>query len=114
MIRLRTIARGRSKFGNRWTEYRGHKYQSDREASYALMLDLRLRAKEILSWRRQIRFPLRVNGQLIAHYVIDFQIVYPDGSHEFVEIKGHWTRDATLKWKLWRALYPQLNARVEK
>lgn len=114
MIPIRITKRSRNKYSNKWTDYRGMRFQSAREASYALMLDLRVRAHDIKSWQRQVKFPLRVNGTLIAHYVIDFEITNNDGSLEYVEVKGFWTPDAILKWKLFGALYPHLKRSVEK
>lgn len=96
-----------SKMGNRKTQYGSVTYHSAREAAYAAELDLRVKAKDIKRWERQIGVPLEVHGTLIAKYVIDFVIEHTDGTFEYVEVKGFETDVWKLKWKLFEALYPQ-------
>jgi len=93
----------------KWTsakksEYQGNIYDSKFEAQYAIELDLRLKAGEILGWERQVKIPLVVNGYLVCNYYIDFAI-YHDGLTEYVECKGYPTDVWKLKWKLFEALY---------
>lgn len=102
----------RAKYGNRRSEYRGIGYASAKEAKFAAELDLLVRAGEIASWRRQVRISLVVNGQRITTYVIDFEISHNDGTVEFVEVKGHATREWALKWRLFHALQPQARKRI--
>jgi len=83
-------------------------YDSKAEATFARELDLRRFARgkdKVESWERQIRFPLNVNGVLIAHYVCDFFVRYADGRKELCEVKGYWTPEARLKLKLFRATF---------
>ncbi len=96
---------GGNKYGARTAQYGGVTYHSTAEAKYAQQLDLRLMAKEIKGWERQIRIPLKVNDYLIATYIIDFVIHHKDGTAEYLEIKGMETRDWRQKWKLFEALY---------
>lgn len=95
----------RSKFGNVKSEHNGIQYHSKRECGYAAELDLRLKAKDIKSWERQIKISLDVNGYHIANYFIDFVIHHNDGIKEYVEVKGFETETWKLKWKLFESLY---------
>lgn len=80
-------------------------YDSKAEARYAEKLILMARAKEIYTWTRQVPIRLEVNGILVCKLVIDFRIIYPDGSTKLVEIKGFQTGEYKLKRKLFRAIY---------
>lgn len=94
-----------SKYGAKRTEHNGIQYHSKKEAGYAAELDLRLKAKDIESWARQVKIPLDVNGYHITNYMIDFVITHNDGVKEYVEVKGFETEVWRLKWKLFEALY---------
>ncbi len=103
-----------SKFGSRKTMYGGVQYHSKREADYAAELDLRVRAGEIKSWRGQERISMIVEGVKICDYIIDFVLEYPDGSAEYVEVKGFEKPEWKLKWKLFEALYPKYKKTIIK
>ena len=97
----------------KWTsakkqEYGGFRYDSGFEASYAMELDLRIKAKDIKSYQRQINIPLVVNNYLVCTYRIDFVITHNDDSVEYVETKGMHTDTWRNKWKLFEALYCDL------
>jgi len=77
-----------NKYGNISQTYNGHPYQSKLEAHYAQELDLRVRAKDIKSWERQVRTELYVHGKKICDYTLDFEITHNDGSTELIEVKG--------------------------
>jgi hypothetical protein len=105
-----------NKYHAKKTEYNGVLYHSQREAAYAVELDLLKRARgkdRIASWRRQIRIPLLVNGMKICDYVVDFELTFPDGSIELVEIKGFETAIFKLKLKLFRASWLRDNPTVK-
>lgn len=85
--------------------YNNQRYDSGFEADYAVQLDLRLKAKDIKGWERQVKIPLDVNGYHICNYYIDFVIYHNDGTKEFVETKGYATDIWRLKWKLFEALF---------
>ncbi len=106
--------KSRNKYRNRWTEYHGVRYQSKREATFAMELDLAFGLKQVKDWRRQVEVPLVVNGKRICKLVVDFEVRYPDGTTEFIEVKGRPTRDWRLKWKLFEALYPDAKKRIIK
>lgn len=94
-----------NKFHAKSTEYNGHVYHSKLEAAYAQELDLRVKAKDIKSWDRQVKLDLKVNGVHITNYYIDFVLHNNDGSREFVECKGLPTSEWKLKWALLEALF---------
>ena len=85
--------------------YNGYSYHSKKEAAYAQELDLRVKAKDIKSWERQIKISLDINGFHITNYYIDFIIIHNDKTKEYVEVKGFETDVWGLKWKMFEALY---------
>lgn len=99
----------RNKYGNKKVVYAGVRYDSKMEAKYAYELDLRIMAKDIKSWERQIRISLEVQTELgkkkICVYVCDFEIIHNDGSKELVEVKGHETAVWKLKKKMLEILW---------
>lgn len=71
---------------------------------------MKARGKErIRDWRRQVPWPLLVNGKLVCRMVVDFEVHYVDGRVEYVEVKGMQTDVYRLKLKLLRALFPEIN-----
>lgn len=94
-----------NKYRAKRTDYGGSVYHSKLEAAYAQELDLRMRAGDIKGWERQVRLDLRVNGQHICDYKIDFVVEHHDGSREYVECKGVEMPDWKLKWSLLEATF---------
>mgnify|MGYP001577282096 CR=1 FL=1 len=95
-----------SKFSHvKKTEYGGGRFDSKFEASYAQELDIRQKTHDIKSWETHVRLELAPYGNKVCDYLIDFVITHNDGSREFTECKGFWTRDAKLKFKLFEALF---------
>lgn len=94
-----------NKYNNQSSIYNGISYHSKKEAAYAQELDLRVKAKDIKSWKRQEKIELKVNGEQIANYYIDFVITHNDKTKEYVEVKGFETGVWRLKWKLFEAIY---------
>lgn len=94
-----------NKYHAKSTQYAGQVYHSGLEASYAAELDLRVKAKDIKSWDRQIKLDLKINGQHITNYYIDFIIHHNDGSREFVETKGYATDLWRIKWLILEATF---------
>lgn len=97
------------KSGNKYhaksTQVEGITYHSKLEAGYADELRLRLMAKEIAKWERQVKLDLRVNGVHITNYYIDFVITHNDGSREFVEVKGLEMGEWRMKWRILEATF---------
>ncbi len=94
-----------SKYGAKSTQVDGITYHSKFEAAYADELRLRLMAKDIKSWERQVKLDLKVNGMHITNYYIDFIITHNDGSREFVEVKGFETEVWKMKWRILEATF---------
>lgn len=94
-----------NKYNAKSSIYNGIAYHSQKEAAYAQELDLRIKAKDIKSWKRQERIDLKVNKQHIANYYVDFLIYHNDGTKEFIEVKGFETELWRLKWKIFCAMY---------
>lgn len=94
----------------KWTtakkqEYNGFRYDSGFEARYAQELDLRVKARDIASYEKQINLDLVVNGYCVCRYRIDFIIHHNDGTLEYTETKGYQTDLWKLKWKIFEALF---------
>lgn len=89
-------------------EYDGFHYDSKFEASYAVELDLRVRAGDIKSYEKQVNIPLIVNGYIVCWYRIDFIVYHNDGTTEYVETKGYAMPVWKLKWKIFEAMYSDL------
>lgn len=92
----------------------GYPYDSRAEAGYAAELDIRVKAKEISGWRRQVVIPLHVCGREVCKYRIDFEITHLDGSTELVEVKGFPTPLWRLKWKMFEAEYDALHPEIKR
>lgn len=86
------------------TEVDGEKFPSKGEAGRWQELKLLEAAGAIKGLKRQIPFPLVVNGVKIGSYIADFE--YDEGGERVVEdYKGVRTPVYNLKKKLVRALY---------
>ncbi len=64
--------RRRSKYGNVKTTVDGMRFDSKAEAAYYAELKLREKAGEVRHIRRQVKFPLMVNGEPVTSYKADF------------------------------------------
>lgn len=96
--------------------YGGYRYDSKFEASYAMDLDWRIKAKEVLSYQRQYRLDLVIKGVFWRSYKIDFRVETAEGWFEYVEVKGFPTQEWKQKWDVTRILFQELtegeNARL--
>ena len=111
--KARAAREPRSKFGNRWTEVDGIRFQSKLEAKRWGELNLLERAGTIRNLRRQERFPLTVRGVRIGHYVADS--FYFEGDQQVAEeTKGFWTDLAKWKRKHFEAEYQAIELRIVK
>ncbi len=102
------------KYKNVKTILGGILYDSKREAGFAMELEIRRKAKEIVAWNRQVKYPITVNGKKICTYVVDFVVIHADRSVEAIEVKGYPTKEWILKRKLFEALYPDIIYTVVK
>lgn len=93
------------KYGNRASDYNGFIYDSGFEADYARELDMRLKAKDIKDWQKQVKVEIKIGDMHICNYYVDFEIAHNDGSFELIEVKGMETQLWRLKRKLLEAVW---------
>ncbi|KKN16783.1 hypothetical protein LCGC14_0972450 [marine sediment metagenome] len=129
------VQRGRYSFSAaKRTDYNGAVYDSKLEAGYAQELDLRIRAKDLKSWERQVAFRFALvregdkwvltDGEIAGKqnmrlwtYYLDFVEHNNDGTRTFTEVKGRETTMWRMKWRMLEALYgddPEVNLLVVK
>lgn len=111
-----------NKYNATSTEYGGLVYHSKKEAAYAQELDLRVKAKDIKSWDRQVKFDFNLiregdkillsgesragkDSMHLETYYLDFVIHHNDETKEYVEVKGFVTTTWRHKWRLMEFLY---------
>lgn len=93
-----------SKYRNKPTIVDGLRFASKREANRWKELCILQKAGKISRLQRQIRYPLVVNGEIVATYIADF--VYDENGMEIVEdVKGVRTDVYKLKKKLMWAIH---------
>jgi len=99
-------------------KYRPRKYNNVKTDGYDSKLEAS-RAKELEVWRRgglidhwdaQERHEIRLNGELITTYKIDFVIyhngkIHPKGVIEYIETKGYFDYASKLRWKMFVATF---------
>jgi hypothetical protein len=86
----------------------GMKFDSIKEGEYYGVEKMKLRAGEIKSFRRQVRYKIVINGIKICTYVADFVEYFHDGTIRVIDVKSDFTRTLSLyvlKKKLMLALY---------
>ncbi len=103
-----------NKYRNIKTIYNGVTYDSKFEAEFAQKLDLWKRFGQIKDWKRQVPFELKVEGEKICKYVIDFCIIHFNGKEEYIEIKGKETAAFRLKKKLFLQTHKDIRYRIIK
>lgn len=95
----------RSKFGNRWTEVDGIKFQSQAEATRYSELRLLEKAGVISGLELQPRYNIQVNGHHVCQYRGDFRYIDEFGKTVLEDAKGMVTPVYSLKRKLMKAVY---------
>jgi hypothetical protein len=93
-----------SKYKNVKTTVGEDVFDSRREAEHWLKLRALERAGAISDLKRQVRFPLTVNGKLVTTYVADFTFT-EKGAQVVEDAKGYRTREYINKAKLFEALH---------
>ena len=89
--------------------FQGVLYHSAAEARYARMLSLAQRAGSVEGWRRQVPFPIRVEGGEVLMVVrIDFAVKEKGYRERYVEVKGKETERWKLNLKALKLCYPQV------
>lgn len=112
--------RGRSKYGKRskFGNVRTNGFASKREYRTYLTLKALESAMEISDLKTQVRFPLKVNGELVTTYIADFTFYEPverrDRRGQLKEVnmrgvvadaKGYRTPEYKLKKALMKAIH---------
>lgn len=114
----KTAKRPKGKYGNYSATYNGYTYMSRKEALYAAELDTLKKAyypkDRVVSFERQVKCSLDINGKHICNYYMDFVVKYADGHEEWHEVKGYATDVWKLKAKLFQALFPNRIYRIIK
>lgn len=101
----------RNKYGNKHVIVGSERFDSMREAKRHQALKQMEREGKITFLHRQRSFDLIVNGKKICRYVGDW--AYVENHKAVVEdCKGYQTRDFKLKWKLCKALHPEIEWRL--
>lgn len=103
---------GGSKYRATSQVHNGIKYDSRKEAAYAAQLDLEKKAGEVVSWERQFKVSLDVDGYHICNHYVDFLVYRLGGVVELIEIKGFQTEIWRLKRKLLEATYLKQNPHI--
>lgn len=97
----------RNKFNAKKTEVDGITFDSKREAHRYQDLKIAQRCGVITNLRLQVKYPLEVNGVLIASYICDFEYM-EDGKKVVEDTKSEFTRKLMwyrMKKKLMLAIY---------
>lgn len=98
-----------NKYNAKKTIYNGFKYDSKKEAEYAMTLDMLKKATNdsdrVIEYERQVPFVCIVNDKKICTYKADFRVYYADKRIEIVDVKGFKTSIYKLKKKLVEALH---------
>lgn len=98
--------KAKNKYGAARAEVKGQHFDSKFEGKVATDLEYRKQCGENFTIRRQVDFPLVVNGKKICTYRADFVLDHADGTKEVVEAKGFRTPAFKIKWELAQALFP--------
>lgn len=101
----------RNKFNARKTTVDGETFDSKAEADRWCNLRLFERARQIRAVARQPEFPLKINGETIGHYTPDF-VYYENGRRIVEDVKGTVTEAASLRMRVFQALYPDIELRI--
>lgn len=103
---FRKMNKKKKKYNNKTSKASdGYIYDSKLEHKIAQDLDLRIKAGELTHYDRQVTFHLYAYGKKICTYRLDFVAYLPDGSKEYIEVKGFPTPVWKLKWKLFEAWF---------
>ena len=91
----------RHKFNAIPVEFDGIRFDSKKEGRYYNELKMRLKG-DVLFFLRQVPFDLPGG----VKYRVDFEVFYKNGTVEFIDVKGHRTKDYIMKKKMVESMYP--------
>ena len=100
-----------NKYNARKVQIYGIWFDSDAEGKHYLVLKDRERKGEIQMLAMQPRADLVVNGVLVARYTADFTFE-ENGRRIWEDVKGFKARDFAIRSKLFQALHPHIELRV--
>lgn len=110
-MKFGTATGGANKFSARRVTLDGHDFASAAEARRYSELKLLERAHEIKALGVHPVYPLVINGVTIGRFTADF--AYFEGGRKIVEdVKGFMTPDASLRMRVFMALYPDHELKV--
>ena len=94
-----------SKFFNVKTVVDGLTFHSKKEAARWMELKAQASSGLVSGLRRQVKYPLEVNGLLVCRYYADFVYTLPDGTEVVEDSKGKRTDVYRLKRNLMLACH---------
>jgi hypothetical protein len=103
MTYLKLWQTGRNKFHAKKTMVNGKKYDSLKEGSKAMELEMLKKTKAIKDFESHKKIELYgVNGTRVCNYFADFVITHNDGTTEILDVKSKITATPVfkLKWHL--------------
>ena len=92
----------------------GHKHQSIFESNYCDALSVLVKTGGIKSYEIQKKFDLIVNGIKICSHYVDFWVEHKGGEFECHETKGAEMSTWKLKYKLFKAIFPEIKYIIVK
>lgn len=88
-------------------------WRSSWEANVARWLKWRQERGEILQWEFEPQsFVFSGVTRGVVFYLPDFRVTYPDGSQEYLEVKGRETSKDRTKWNRMRSHYPNVKLKI--
>lgn len=107
--------RKKKKYHNQSCNFGGIRYDSIKEANHAQELTWRIKAKEVKEFIPHFKIDIKVNGQHVTNYFVDFKVIMVDDSIQFHEVKSSITMTDTwkLKWRLCEILKDEIEPGAE-
>lgn len=96
---------GRSKYRAIKTVYNGRRFDSKAESRWAMFYEQELENGRIILIEYQPVVELLPRPNRVK-YVADFLITWPDGSKEYIDVKGFQTAVFKLKHKMFKHFHP--------
>ena len=105
-----------NKYRNVWCKCdQGHNHQSRGEAARCNSLEILRKAKAIRSYKSQVKYELKCNGEHVTNHIVDFE-VYPINGPKWAEdFKGGlMSAEWKIKKRLFELNFPDIEYRVVK
>ena len=91
-----------------------HNHASKLESNYCDALSVLVKTGGIKSYEIQKKFDLIVNGIKICSHYVDFWVEHKGGEFECHEAEGAETSTWKLKYKLFKAIFPEIKYIIVK